>query len=95
MREIMARYPFTIDNIELVIIFGGDKTTSDGPYISAASIRRGFVQYKTNEFPFAFKYHLEEEESYDEALRAIEKNSDTPYPHNSNSISDLNNPKTN
>ena len=74
IQEFLNERPFTIKNVE-IIIFNHDKDGSvlKDPQISVARISQGQLIYRTNDPEDSFKYKNEFEETYEEALQAINK----------------------
>ena len=73
MQPFLIKQPFTIENVE-IIIYNVDRNGMDlrDPAISIAQISQGRLIYRTNDPEDYFKYKNQYEETYNEALKALE-----------------------
>lgn len=72
IQEFLARRPFTINNVEIIIYNNGkDGREIYDPQISVARISSGILIYRTKDIDDKYKLNNEYRESYEEALKLL------------------------
>jgi hypothetical protein len=74
LEPYLQPYPFTMDNIEMVIcVYHPDKTKAYHPDIVTFSLANGTIRYVTDspESQYKYKHYTEERESYEEASKIV------------------------
>jgi len=74
VQPYLAKRPFTLENIE-IIIFNNDKTGRDvcDPIIAVADINKNGLSFQTNEPENEFAYKNTYKETYEEALKTVQE----------------------
>lgn len=73
IRKYLEIYPFDLQHIEIVIFINTpDNGTSYHPDLAVVAARRNKVTYATNDPQNEYKYKLEEEESFEDAVKILQ-----------------------
>jgi len=73
IRNYLQVYPFDLEHIEVVLFIDTpDRGTFYHPDLAVVAARRGQVTYTTNDPDHKYRYKLEEEESFEDALKIVQ-----------------------
>lgn len=74
IQPFLKKIPFTVENVQ-IIIYNSDREGREvmNPGISTAEISHGFLKYRTVGLDNMFRFKDEFKETYDEAVKILEK----------------------